>query len=145
MLLQIRKDTDEPEVKPSNQEIKTRRDLTWILTLQPDTAEQLVQSPPELGGCGQLRRHALQLRHELLLLPGEGEAHLPLRLLPHQHPEHAVRQLALLPLGLCERGHGVGLLLLQGVDLLGEGVESPGLGLVLSVLSRDPGLSLVIS
>ena len=54
-----------------------------------------------------------------------------------------MRQLALLPLGLSERGHGVRLFLLEAVDLLGEGVESPGLGLVLSVLSRDPGLSLV--
>ena len=111
--------------------------------MQPDTAEQLVQSAPELGGCGQLCRHALQLGHELLLLPGQGEAHLPLRLLPHQDPEHTVRQLALLPLGLSEGGHGVSLFLLQGVDLLGEGVKSAGLGLVLSVLGRDPGLSFV--
>ena len=46
-----------------------------------------------------------------------------------------MRQLTLLPLGLSERGHGVRLLLLEAVELLGEGVESPGLGLVLTVLS----------
>ena len=99
-----------------------------------------MQSASELRGRGQLCRHALQLAEQLLLLPGEGEADLPGGLLLDQHPQHAVRQLGLLPLGLRERGARVSLLLLHGVDLLGDGVQPAAVRLVLGLLRRHARL-----